>query len=117
MRDAPLTATSLPGESEGTTILRLAGPFTLENMFGFQNEFRAMRPPVLILDMSDVPYMDSAGLGVLTNAHVSAENSGRTFYLAGLSDRLTTLLHLTKLDGVLKVFPSAGEAERAAKRP
>ncbi len=117
MRDAPLTATPLSGERDGTTVLRLSGPFTLENMFAFQNEFRAMRPPVLIVDMTDVPYMDSAGLGVLTNAHVSAENGGRLFCLAGLNDRVMTLLHLTRLDGVLKLFPSAEEAERSLARP
>ena len=115
MRDEPLTATTLPGKSEETTILRLAGPFTLENLFTFQNEFRAMRPPVLIVDMSGVPYMDSAGLGVLTNAHVSAESSNRTFALAGVNERVMTLLHLTRLDGVLKLFPTPEDAEQAVR--
>ncbi len=116
MRDEPLTATALPGKAEGTTILRLAGPFTLENLFGFQNEFRAMRPPVLIVDMTGVPYMDSAGLGVLTNAHVSAEGGSRDFFLTGVSDRVMTLLHLTRLDSVLQVFPTVDAAEQAARR-
>ena len=114
MRDAPLTATPHPGERDGTTILHLSGPFTLENMWTFQNEFRAMRPPVLIVDLTDVPYVDSAGLGVLTNAHVSAEHGNRIFCLAGVSERVMTLLHHTKLDTVLKLYPSVKDAEQAA---
>jgi anti-anti-sigma factor len=116
MPDAPLTSTSVPGDREGTTILRLSGPFTLGNLFTFQNEFRAMQPPVLILDMSDVPYMDSAGLGVLTNAHVSAEHGGRLLYLAGLSDRLMALLHMTRLESVLRLYPSVEDAQNALPR-
>ena len=65
MSDAPFSYQIQPGQKDGTQILALTGPLTLNTMFGFQNEFRATRPPVLIIDMTECPYIDSAGLGLL----------------------------------------------------
>ncbi len=55
-------------------ILKLAGPLTISTIFGFQNELRAMTPEVLIVDLSETPYMDSAGLGLIMNSYVSAQD-------------------------------------------
>src|SRR5260370_20129499 len=94
MGDNALTYSSSVGSKDGTTILKLVGPLTLSNMFAFQGAFRAMKPPCLILDMSDVPYMDSARLGLLTNYFVAAEGEHRTFLLAGGRDRIMCLLQM-----------------------
>jgi anti-anti-sigma factor len=115
MRDAPLSHTTETGSREGTTVLKLVGPLTLFNMFGIQNELRAMNPPLLILDLSEVPYMDSAGLGLLMNVHVSAENGGRKFLLANVNERVGALLSMTKVDSVLAIFPSTEAAEASAR--
>lgn len=111
MSDAALSHSTAEGSKPGTTILKLSGPLTLSNMFAFQNQFRALRPPVLIVDMSEVNYMDSAGLGLLVNSHVAAEGDGRKFLLVGLTDRLTALMEMTRVDRVLKSFPSIEAAE------
>jgi anti-anti-sigma factor len=113
MSDQPLTYTTSDGKKEGTTILALEGPLTLSNMFAFQGTFRAMKPLCLILDMSAVPYMDSAGLGLLTNYFVSAQDEGRSFLLACVNDRILTLFQITKVDQVLKMYPSVEAAEFA----
>lgn len=111
MRDEALSYVSAPGGREGTVVLRLTGPLTLGNMWVFQTELRALQPAMLILDMSGVPYMDSAGLGVLMNAYVSAQNHGRKFGLAAVNERVLTLLELTRVHTVLRIFPSVDEAE------
>jgi anti-anti-sigma factor len=111
MRDAPLTYSFAQGKSEGTMILRLFGPLTLSTMFGFQDEFRAAKPQVMILDLSETPYMDSAGLGLIMNYYVSAMDHGRKLRLAGVNERLKALLVMTKVQGVLTSFPSVAEAE------
>ena len=92
-------------------IVRLIGPLTLNTMFGFQTEFRAMRPPVLILDLSDSPYMDSAGLGLVTNKYVSAESNGRKFMITGVNGRIEALMELTKVIRVLTLYPTIEDAE------
>lgn len=113
MADLALTYTASPGSKEGTTILKLVGPLTLSNMFAFQNEFRAMKPPCLILDMAEVPYMDSAGLGVLTNYFVAAQGENRKLLLAAVSERIMALLEMTKVDQILQVYPTVETAEQA----
>ena len=111
MRDEPLTHTTSPGRDDGTLILTLTGPLTLTNLFAFQHEFRALKPKVLILDLTRTEYMDSAGLGLLVNYYVSAQNEHRTFLLAGVNHRLMALLTTTRVDSVLRTFPTVEAAE------
>lgn len=111
MRDQPLSYTFVPGRSEGTMILNLDGPLTLSNMFALQDELRTIKPQALVVDLSGSPYMDSAGLGLIMNYYVSAENNGRKLLLAGTSERIQALLEMTKVDGVLKSFRAVEEAE------
>src|SRR5258706_12727252 len=86
------------GNKEGKLILTLVGTLVLNNMFSFQNDLRSIKPPCLIIDMSQVPYMDSAGLGVIMNYHVSAEGGGRKLLLAGINHRVRALVEMTKVD-------------------
>ncbi len=111
MRDEPLTYSFSQGKSDGTTILKLVGPLTLSTMFGFQNEFRAATPKVMIVDLSETTYMDSAGLGLIMNYYVSAMDHGRKLLLAGVNERVKALFEMTKVQGVLTSFPSMAEAE------
>jgi anti-anti-sigma factor len=111
MRDEPLTYSYTPGQSDGTMILKLVGPLTLTTMFGFQNEFRAMTPQVMILDFSETPYMDSAGLGLVMNYYVSAQDHGRKLLLAGVNERVVELFKMTRVQGVLTSFPTVEAAE------
>jgi len=100
---------------QGTTIVSLDGPFTLANMFKLQADLRAMKPECLILDLTSVPYMDSAALGVVMNTYVAAQGSGRKFFVAGVNDRVRALLEMTKVDAVLKICDSAEAAQILAQ--
>jgi len=111
MRDEPLTYSFQPGSHDGTTILKLVGPLTISTMFGFQNEFRAATPQVMIVDMSETTYMDSAGLGLIMNYYVSAMDHGRKLLLAGVNERVVELFKMTRVQGVLTTFPSVEAAE------
>ena len=111
MRDEPLTVTAVPGSGEGITILKLHGPLTLPNTFEFQRYLAQQKPAVLILDLTESPYMDSAGLGLLMNSYVSAEKNGRKLLLAGANERIQALLQMTKVYLILKNYPTAADAE------
>jgi anti-sigma B factor antagonist len=111
MADSPLTYTSAPGLKEGTTVLTLAGPLTLSTMFPLQAELRNLSPQVLILDLTDVPYIDSAGLGLIPHYYVSAQQEGRTLLLAGVSHRVAAVMGHARIDTLVKVFPTVGDAE------
>ena len=114
MLDRELTYTTSDGAKPGTTILTLEGPFTLGNMFELQAEMRTLKPACLIMDLTSVPYMDSAGLGVIMNYFVSAQSGGRKFFVAGVSDRIRALLEMTKVDVVLRLCDTVDAAQALA---
>ncbi len=109
-----LSIQEIQGVREGEQVLKLAGSLTVTTLFGFRDAVQATTAPLLILDLADVPFMDSAGLGVLVNAHVSCVSRGRRLALVGLVDRVRTLLTVTNVHKVLAVFPTLQEAEEAA---
>ena len=62
----------------------------------------------MVLDLTAVPYMDSAGLGTLVHTNGLVLRSGGKLRVCGVSDRVAALLKLTKMDAVLSVDPDAG---------
>ena len=64
----------------------------------------------IVLNMSNVTYIDSAGLGILVAAHVSAKNQGAALYLSNLGDKFNDVLQLTRLMTVFSVYPTEAEA-------
>jgi len=108
-----MTHSFTAGKRDGTTILKLVGPLTISTMFGFQNDLRAVKADVLIIDLSETPYMDSAGLGLIMNSHVAAMDHGRKLLLAGVNDRVKALFEMTKVQAVLTSFPSVAKAEES----
>jgi anti-sigma B factor antagonist len=69
----------------------------------------------VILDFSRVPYVDSAGVGAIVNAHVSCLNSGRRLVLVAVQDRIRTLMKVTRVDEVLKVYATLEKAQTTTK--
>jgi anti-sigma B factor antagonist len=114
MLDKELSYAASDGAKAGTVILTLDGPLTLGNMFQLQGELRTLKPACLIMDMASVPYMDSAGLGVIMNYFVAAQGAGRKFILTGVNDRVKALLEMTKVDSLLNMVESVAVAESQA---
>jgi anti-sigma B factor antagonist len=114
MLEKELSYTVTDGAKEGVLILALDGPFTLGNMFKLQADMRTLKPDCLVMDMTSVPYMDSAGLGVIMNYFVAAQSGGRKFFLTGVNDRVRALLEMTKVDSVLRIYDSVETAEGLA---
>ena len=109
MEEKPLEIEHVEGAGD-TSILRLHGPLLLGNFFSFQNLVRSDSAKLLIIDMADVPYIDSAGIGCLVGAHVSRENSGRKLIVAGATERLVNALKATRVD---QLFQFATDVEQA----
>ena len=72
-----LTVNVFPGAREGRAHIQVEWASDLTTLFDFQAAVRAEKSPTVILDLSQVPYIDSAGLGSVVNAHVSCARSGR----------------------------------------
>lgn len=108
-----MTLESVPGQAAGTRILRVIGPLTLHGLFTFQSTLRTDPPAVLILDLTAVPYMDSAGMGAIINYFVSTQRDGRRLIVAGVNGRVLELFKMSKVDALLTMKPTVEEAESA----
>jgi anti-sigma B factor antagonist len=67
----------------------------------------------LVVDLGGVNYMDSSGLGELTNAYTSAKARGCDVKLARLTRKLDNLMLITKLATVFDIYPDEVEAVAA----
>lgn len=98
--------------ASGVRVFRLAGPLTLSTIFEFQDVARSNADSPIVIDLSDVPYMDSAGLGSLLGVYASCQRSGRGFGVAGSQDRIRTLFKVTHVDGLVPSYESVERAEQ-----
>ena len=96
----------------GVAIIRLTGPLTLSGVFKFQSVCRAQNAAATIIDMTAVPYADSAGIGSLVLAHVSCQKAGRKLGLVGVSERPKEVMRISRVDQLFTFFPSIEEAEQ-----
>jgi anti-sigma B factor antagonist len=64
----------------------------------------------IVLNMDHVAYIDSAGLGMLVAAHVSAKNQGASLKLSNLGARFQEILQITKLVTVFEVCKTEAAA-------
>ena len=101
----------MPGTRDGWCTLKLSGPFTLSGVFEFQATVRGTHPPATILDLTEVPYMDSAALGAILGFHVSCQRHGCKYAIVGMSQRLETMVAVAGVTGVLSICSSLDAAE------
>jgi anti-sigma B factor antagonist len=114
MSEQPLHIEDLPATRDGIRILRLVGPLTLPNLFGFQSKVRADTSRALILDFTGVPHTDSAGIGALVGAYVTRQKDGRSLRLVGVNQRIHQSLEVTRVESFFRFFGTVAEAEQAA---
>ena len=67
----------------------------------------------IILNLADVPYVDSAGLGEIVRTFTTVSRQGGSLKLLNLTKRITDLLSITKLLTVFETFDSENEAVRS----
>jgi anti-sigma B factor antagonist len=100
-----------PSQTPDVTIFRLKGPFILGTMFELQAAFREPGLKGVIIDLTEVPYMDSAGLGVLLGHWSHTQRGGHKYALVGISPRVLTVFKITYTDTVLPIFATTADAE------
>jgi len=101
----------VPTLQAGQRILRLSGPLTLTTLFQFQSTVRADSSRHLVLDFTDVPYVDSAGVGALVGAYVSHEKQRHTVALVGATERVRNLLKITHVEPFFQYFDTLSDAQ------
>jgi|SRR5213593_706260 len=107
-------------ESGGTTVLRLAGIVkvgeTVRELESRLERISEEQIGSVILDMTDLEYMDSTTLGVLVGALHRFKSQNRDLALVHPRDRIAALLRVANLDSLFHIYRTVGEALAAMKQ-
>ena len=119
----PLTFEREVDKTPGRVIFHFSGPFTARTVFECQSPDAVSKmfdlqlmlpmgepPTVNIFDLTDVPYMDSTGLGMVVRHYVRCQDKGVQFIAAGVNPRVLELFKLTNVDAVIPMILTAEEA-------
>ena len=109
------------GKTPGTVVFRLTGPFTARDMYGalspdalrgtFEAEDDGVPQTLHIIDLTEVPYVDSSGLGLMVSHYVRCQSRGVRLVVAGASQRVVQLFELTKVEPFFPRVDTVDEAE------
>lgn len=101
----------------GVTILKLSGRLELEdgdtvlrdsvNLLAWEGHVN------LLLDLTEVTRLDSAGIGMLVGKFLTVRKRGGTIKLLHVTDRTNRLLNITKLATVFEIFDEEEKALRS----
>ncbi len=99
------------------TVLDLAGRITLgegsSTLRDALKELVTKGDKKILLNLGDVTYIDSSGIGELVSGFTTVTNSGGSLKLLGLNKRVKDLLQVTKLYTVFEAFEDEAEAVRS----
>ena len=101
-------------EVDGVSVVRLNGRIVLGEESGALREavkaLLAKGKKKVVLDMSNVTYIDSAGLGILVAAYVSANTQAASIRLCALGHKFREVLQITRLLTVFEVYDTPAAA-------
>ena len=99
------------------TILDLSGQITFtEGDQQFKDKVNSLVQQghkQVLLNLGDVPYIDSAGLGEIVRTYTTVSRQGGSLKLLGLTKRITDLLSITKLLTVFETYDDEADAVRS----
>ena len=99
------------------TILDVNGRMTRNDGYGSikqrVNTLLADGHRQVLLNLKEVPYMDSTGVGELVSAFITTRNHDGILKLVGPTERVSELLSVAKLDTVFEVYDSETDAVRS----
>jgi anti-anti-sigma factor len=114
MQSAHLDLEKLSSSNGTSLVTRLNGKLSLETVHNFIQTLRPEPSAHLVLDMSGVSFLDSAGVGALVSLFVHRRSIGKSFAIAGLTQQGMAVLQVAGLVKLLPNFPTV-EAALAAK--
>src|ERR1051326_1551077 len=109
----PMSAVQPKTKKDRPNVLALEGEIDLHVSPTVAQSLRRMtakKPKQLVVDMSDVSYIDSSGLAVLIEAMQNVRAYGGRFGIVGLQDSVRTIFETARLDQVFQLFPSVDTA-------
>jgi anti-sigma B factor antagonist len=104
-------------KSGSVTVVDLSGKIVVrdhaERLLETAKELVRQGERNLLFNMTEVSYLDSAGLGVFVKCHNAATASAGHIKLVNVSGRIRDLLRITKLHSLFEVFEDEAAAVRS----
>ena len=103
-------------ERDGVRVVHLHGPvdvsgaMALRDLLGQQIDSPTAR---VLLDLTDVPLIDSSGIGILVTAHRRADSQGARFGLAGAAGTVARVFEMTRTNKLLSLHDTVDEGVAA----
>jgi len=101
-------------EVDGVSVVELDGRIVLgEESNALREKLKSLiaeGKKKIVLNMANIKYIDSAGLGTLVAGHVSAKSQGASVRLCHLGQKFHEVLQLTKLLTVFDVYDTEAAA-------
>lgn len=72
------------------------------------NDIMETNPDIVLIDLQDVTFMDSSGLGALMSAFKTVRTAGANLYICSVKDQVQMLFELTIMDRVLEKLALSG---------
>src|SRR3982750_2227009 len=94
----------------------LIGEDTGTRLIDAVNDALSHKVPACIIDISDLRYINSSGIGVLITVLTKFRNKGGEVYLMKPSESVKKLLVITKLNAIFQVVQTEEEAFKLAKK-
>jgi len=101
---------------DDAVIVEPEGEITIEESPGFHKsllEICRETPTRLIVDLHQVSYMDSSGVGTLVDAYRKLGDNGGKMALVGLTPAVRSVFEITRLDRFFPIYDSVDEALKA----
>ena len=93
----------------------VAGELELDTHTGLREmliRLAAARRPAIVVNLAEVSYIDSTGMGVLIGGEKRANEYGGKFAVVCANEKILRLFRMTGLDRALRIFPSEEEARK-----
>ena len=97
----------------GVQIVKVYGPLDITNYGEFEELTRRNESPILLVDLKEVPYIDSAVLGSMVAMHVARARNQRKYALVGANQRIQNMLTVSGVGEIIVSFANAAQAEAA----
>ncbi len=94
---------------DGVTVVRVSGDLDVSDTLSLREtlgEAQGDGAGTVLLDLAEVGFIDSAGIGLLVTAQRRATGAGGQFALAALTPTVARVLELTRTDRMLTVLPT-----------
>ena len=98
-------------ERDGSTLLRVSGEVDLATAGTLEDALTGAAGAAVVVDLTEVPFMDSTGLNALVNGRRAIQDAGGSIALVVTPQSpVARLLEITGMDDVLPTHPSVEDA-------